>query len=76
VVGSATAVPDARNQGRQLTVHELVDALASYVENTTEQADQQRAVEREAQEAADDQARQEIRQMRALHPGVGVPDGG
>jgi hypothetical protein len=71
LVGADTAVPDSRNIGRQLSAAELMDALGAYVADTTEQADQRRSTERASQEAADDQAREEVRAFRELHPGVG-----
>ena len=36
LIAVATAVPDARNEGRQLTVAELVSAIEAYVQSTTE----------------------------------------
>lgn len=74
VVSLDTSVPDARNAGRQLTIHELHDAVATYLTATTQQAEDQAAAERAAQEAEDHQARERVREFRQAHPGVAAPN--
>jgi hypothetical protein len=74
VISTDSALPDARNAGRQLTIHELHDAVAAYLDETTEDAEDQRAAQREAQEAEDERRREEIRGFRQAHPGIPLPD--
>lgn len=73
MISSDTSVPDSRNMGRQLTAAELMDTLAAYVADTTEQADHRRSAERAAHEAEDERAREQVRAYREAHPGIPLP---
>jgi hypothetical protein len=50
------------------------DAVASYLAQTTLEAEQEQAAQRDAQEAEDERRRDEIRAFRQAHPGIPVPD--